>query len=243
VKVCVTGASGKAGRAVVADLLAHGYELVAADLVAPSEGLGVDVRLGDLTDYDVAPDVLEGTEAVVHLANIPAPDIRPPVETFNSNVTMNFNVFYATTEAGLRRVVWASSETTLGVPFDRPRYVPVDEDHYPFSPSTYALSKVAGETIAAQIAAWSGIPFVALRFSNILGLEDYRKFPSCRGAVAGGVPGRAGATRGRDVREPALRRARPRGDRLRARALLARRPMIFARPPSLIRTEEISTRR
>jgi nucleoside-diphosphate-sugar epimerase len=92
---------------------------------------------------------------------------------------MNFNVFYAATQLGLSRVVWASSETTLGLPFDvPPRYVPVDEDHYSFPTTAYALSKVASETIAEQIAAWSGIPFIALRFSNILGPEDYRKFPS-----------------------------------------------------------------
>jgi nucleoside-diphosphate-sugar epimerase len=179
VRLCVTGASGKAGRAVVAELLAHGYELAATDLVAPADGLGVDVRLADLTDYDAARAALEGTEAVVHLANIPAPGIRPPVETFNDNVTMNFNVFFAASELGLRRVVWASSETTLGLPFDLPpRYVPVDEEHYPFPTTTYALSKVASETIAEQIAAWSEIPFVALRFSNILGPDDYREFPS-----------------------------------------------------------------
>jgi nucleoside-diphosphate-sugar epimerase len=44
--------------------------------------------------------------------------------------------------------------------------------------STYALSKVASETIAGHIAQWSGIPFVALRFSNIMDPEDYREFPS-----------------------------------------------------------------
>jgi len=179
VRVCVTGASGKAGRAVVGDLLAHDYEVAATDLVAPPADLGVHVRLADLTDDDQALDVLRGTDAVVHLANIPAPGIRPPVETFNSNVTMNFNVFYAATQLEMSRVVWASSETTLGLPFDvPPRYVPVDEDHYPFPTTTYALSKVASETIAEQIAAWSGIPFAALRFSNILGPDDYSRFPS-----------------------------------------------------------------
>jgi nucleoside-diphosphate-sugar epimerase len=86
----------------------------------------------------------------------------------------------AASQAGLARVVWASSETTLGLPFDvPPRYAPVDEDHYPVPTSTYALSKVASETIAAQFALWSGIPFVALRFSNILGPGDYGQFPSC----------------------------------------------------------------
>ena len=44
--------------------------------------------------------------------------------------------------------------------------------------STYALSKVASETIAGHIAEWSGIPFIALRFSNILGPADYQHFPA-----------------------------------------------------------------
>ena len=54
----------------------------------------------------------------------------------------------------------------------------MDEDHYPFPTTTYALSKVASETIAGHIAGWSGVPFTALRFSNILGPADYERFPS-----------------------------------------------------------------
>jgi nucleoside-diphosphate-sugar epimerase len=133
----------------------------------------------DLTDYGQALEALRGAEAVVHLANIPAPGLATPPVTFNTNMTMNFNVFQAAAKLGLSRVVWASSETTLGLPFDvPPRYAPVDEDHYPVPSSTYALSKVATETIAGHFAEWSGIPFVALRFSNIWRPEDYPEFPS-----------------------------------------------------------------
>jgi nucleoside-diphosphate-sugar epimerase len=178
-RICVTGASGRAGRAVVAELMEHGHQVVATDLVAPAEDLGIPVLRADLTDYGQALEVLQGIDAVVHLANIPAPDLRTPAVTFNENMTMNFNVFTAAAQHQLGRVVWASSETTLGLPFDvPPRYVPVDEDHYPVPTTTYALSKVASETIAGHIAQWSGIPFVALRFSNILGPRDYEEFPS-----------------------------------------------------------------
>ncbi|HEY3035740.1 MAG TPA: NAD(P)-dependent oxidoreductase, partial [Streptosporangiaceae bacterium] len=177
---CVTGGSGRAGRAVVSDLLAHGHWVVSVDLVPPSVDLGAAVVLrADLTDYGQAVEVLADVDSVVHLANIPAPEIRTPAATFNANVAMNFNVFRAASQAGLARVVWASSETTLGLPFDvPPRYAPVDEDHYPVPTTTYALSKVASETIAGHIAQWSGIPFIALRFSNILGPADYQEFPS-----------------------------------------------------------------
>jgi nucleoside-diphosphate-sugar epimerase len=179
-RVCVTGGSGRAGRVVVSDLLAHGHWVVSVDLVPPSVDLGAAVVLrADLTDYGQAMEVLADVESVVHLANIPAPEIRTPAVTFNANMAMNFNVFRAASQAGLARVVWASSETTLGLPFDvPPRYAPVDEDHYPVPTTTYALSKVASETIADHIAQWSGIPFIALRFSNILGPTDYQEFPS-----------------------------------------------------------------
>jgi nucleoside-diphosphate-sugar epimerase len=179
-KVCVTGGSGRAGRAVVADLLDHGHQVVSADLVRPEADLGDALVLrADLTEYGQAVEVLQGADAVVHLANIPAPGLHTPAVTFNQNMTMNFNVFRAATQLGLARVVWASSETTLGLPFDvPPRYAPVDEEHYPVPTSTYALSKVASETIAGHFAQWSGIPFIALRFSNILGPRDYQEFPS-----------------------------------------------------------------
>ena len=178
VRIAVTGASGKAGRAVVHDLLAHGYEVLAIDQVV-SPDREVRVLQTDLTDYGQAVDALHGAAAVVHLANIPADRLRPSVTTFNANITMNFNVFHAAATLEMRRVVWASSETTLGLPFDAPpRYLPIDEDHYPLPTSTYALSKVASETIAEHIARWSGIPFVALRFSNILDAEDYAGLPS-----------------------------------------------------------------
>jgi nucleoside-diphosphate-sugar epimerase len=178
-RICVTGASGRAGRAVVAELMEHGHRVMATDLVAPPGDIGLPVLRADLTDYGQALEALQGADAVVHLANIPAPGLRTPAVTFNSNITMNYNVFTAAAQLQLGRVVWASSETTLGLPFDvPPRYAPVDEDHYPVPTSSYALSKVASETIAGHIAQWSGIPFVGLRFSNILGPADYPEFPS-----------------------------------------------------------------
>jgi nucleoside-diphosphate-sugar epimerase len=177
-RICVTGASGRAGRVTVAELLAHDYEVVATDVAAPRDDLGVPVLRADLTDYGQAVEVLQGVDAVVHLANIPAPDIHTPATTYMANTAMNYHVFSAATRLGLRRVVWASSETTLGLPFDTPpRYAPVDEDHYPYPTTSYALSKVTGETLAGHFAAWSGIPFVALRFSNILGPDEYVQFP------------------------------------------------------------------
>ena len=182
-RICVTGASGKAGRAVVRDLLEHGYDVAATDIASSRRDVENGAIRADLTDYGQALEVLKDVDAVVHLANIPAPGINTPAVTFNTNMAMNFNVFHAAASCGLSRVVWASSETTLGLPFTTrnglpPRYAPVDEDHYPVPTTTYALSKVASETIAAHIATWSGIPFVALRFSNIMDPDDYQSFPT-----------------------------------------------------------------
>ena len=176
VKVCVTGASGKAGRAAVDELASSGFDVLAVDLVPAA--LNVPFLRADLCDYGQTVEVLSQVDAVVHLANIPASDIYTPAVTFMRNTEMNANVFLGAAQVGLQRVVWASSETTLGLPFDTPpSYVPVDENHFPYPTSTYALSKVVGETLAAHVSEWSGIPFVGLRLSNIHTVDDYELVP------------------------------------------------------------------
>ena len=188
-RICVTGATGKAGRATVRHLREHGYDVVATDIALTGGDAEAGTLRADLTDYGQATEVLRGTDAVVHLANIPAPGLSTPAVTFNSNVTMNFNVFHAAAALSLTRVVWASSETTLGLLFGHgpeqipggtghpPRYAPVDEDHFPVPNTTYALSKVVSETIAEQISRWSDVPFVGLRISNIMEPHEYQRFP------------------------------------------------------------------
>ncbi|HEV8165796.1 MAG TPA: NAD(P)-dependent oxidoreductase, partial [Actinomycetota bacterium] len=139
-RVCVTGASGQSGRAVDADLREHGYDVTPTDVAVSRADREDGILQADLTDYGQAVEALAEAhaDAVVHLANIPAPGLSTPAVTFNSNITMNFNVFQAAAALKLTHVVWASSETTLGLPFDTPpRYAPVDEDHYPVPTSTY----------------------------------------------------------------------------------------------------------
>jgi nucleoside-diphosphate-sugar epimerase len=125
VKVVVTGASGKAGRAVVRDLLDHEHDVLAVDLVSPAESPAASL-LADLTEFDQTVECLAGADAVVHLAPIPASRIRTEETTFQTNMLSTYNDFEAARLLGLRRVVWASSETILGLPFEReqPAYAP-----------------------------------------------------------------------------------------------------------------------
>jgi nucleoside-diphosphate-sugar epimerase len=178
-KIVVTGGSGKAGRAVVRELLERGYEVLNVDVVLSREALAPFLKI-DLTDLGQTFEALHGAEGVVHLAAIPAPGLQSAEVTFRVNMASTYNIFSAATTLGLSRVVWASSETTLGLPFDReqPAYAPIDEAHPLYPESSYALSKLLGEEMARQFNRWSGLPFVGLRFSNIMEPEDYQRFPS-----------------------------------------------------------------
>ena len=188
-KIAVTGGSGKAGRPVVLDLLEHGHEVLNVDRVPSPESSSPDspapLLVADLTDFGQTLEALSGgerlpgIEAVVHFAAIPSPVHATPDVVFRTNAVSTHTVFSAAARLGLRRVVWASSETTLGLPFDEPPdYVPVDEEHTLRPESSYALSKVLGEEMARQFSRWSGIPFVGLRFSNVMLQADYERFPS-----------------------------------------------------------------
>src|SRR5262245_51698954 len=177
-RIVVTGGSGKAGRWVVRDLRDRGHDVLNVDVAHDGSTHGLCV-LADLTDIGQCHEVVAGADAVVHLAAIPAPEIRPAGETFRNNAMSTWNVFAAAVDRGVERVVWASSETVLGLPFDQPpAYAPIDERHPPRPETSYALSKLVGETMADQLARQSGIPFVGLRISNIMEPPDYARFES-----------------------------------------------------------------
>lgn len=176
--IVVTGGSGKAGRATIRELLEHGYEVRNIDIAPPRESIA-PYQSVDLMDLGQTIEALHGADAVVHLAANPNPSGWTEERMFRHNTGTTYNIFRAATLLGLQRVVWASSETTLGLPFERelPRYAPIDEEHPLFPESSYALSKVISEEMARQFSRWSGIPFVGLRFSNIMEPEAYQSFP------------------------------------------------------------------
>jgi UDP-glucose 4-epimerase len=182
-RIALTGSSGKLGSVVLRELRAAGHDVIGMDIVG-ERGPGF-VR-ADLTDYGQVVDALtavndqhDGFDAVVHLAAIPAPGIVPDVATFHNNMPSTFNVFWAAIRLGITRIVYASSETVLGLPFDvPPPYIPVDEE-YPARPeSVYSLVKHLEEQLAIELVRWNpDVSITALRFSNVMVPEDYAAFP------------------------------------------------------------------
>lgn len=189
--VVVTGGSGKAGRAVVRDLLEHGYKVLNADLLPAPEPLCHFLRT-DLNDMGQAVDALrrapgtierrrafERADAVIHMAGIPAPGLAPDAITLQNNLMTTYNVFSAATLIGLERVVWASSETLFGLPLTRvpPVFAPITEEHPSMPENSYALAKGLCEEMARQMHRWNPqTAFVGFRISNIIDPSEYGLF-------------------------------------------------------------------
>jgi nucleoside-diphosphate-sugar epimerase len=179
-KVAVTGGNGKLGRFVIADLLEHGFVVTNLDTDRSSD-LKCNTRQVELCDFGQTIDSLSEVDGVIHLAAICQARVAAAAETFRVNTMSTFNVFHAAKLLGIKRVVWASSETTLGLAWSKenpPKYVPIDEDHFPYMDSTYALSKHVGEIIAAQYGKLYPMSFVGMRFSNVMAPADYEEFPT-----------------------------------------------------------------
>jgi nucleoside-diphosphate-sugar epimerase len=183
-KIAVTGGSGKLGRHVIRRLTGDGHKVLSLDRAGERSA---ELAIVDLRNYGQVLDVLlglddrhSGFDAIVHLGAVPAPGIIPDAATFENNMLSTYNVFQAARRAGIKRVVYASSETVLGLPFDAdPPYIPVDEE-YPARPeSTYSLVKHLEEQMAAELTRWDPeLSIVGLRFSNVMDVEDYEAFPS-----------------------------------------------------------------
>jgi len=177
-RVVVTGGSGKGGAYVVRELREHGHDVLNVDVRHDGSAFGLTM-LADLTDLGQTLDATAGADAVVHFAAIPAPGLRPAGEIFRINALSTYNVFAAAEAHRMRRVVWASSETVLGLPFDRPPdFAPIDETIEPRPESSYSLSKLVGETMAGQFARRTGIGFVGLRINGRPSIGDYALFPT-----------------------------------------------------------------
>lgn len=183
-RIAVTGGSGKLGRSVVRRLTEDGHAVLNLDRTGERSAA---LAVVDLRNYGQVLDVIlglddrhQGFDAIVHLGAIPAPGLVPDAATFENNMLSTYNVFQAARRAGIKKVVYASSETVLGLPFDvDPPYIPVDEE-YPARPeSTYSLVKHLEERMAIEMTRWDPqLSITGLRFSNVMDPEDYEDFPS-----------------------------------------------------------------
>jgi nucleoside-diphosphate-sugar epimerase len=178
-RLVVTGGNGKLGREVVRGLTDAGHDVFVLDAVGTR---GDHFTRIDLTNYGSVVDAFssvndryDSLDAVVHLAAIPAGGFEADSATFFNNMNSTFNVFQAARRAGIKRIVYASSETLLGIPFEiDPPYLPVDEE-YPSRPeSMYSVVKHLEEELAAKLVRWDPeLSITGLRFSNVLDAADY----------------------------------------------------------------------
>lgn len=185
-KVIVTGGSGKTGRRVIRELVQHGYQVMNLDLAPPAKATVPFCQI-DMTDFGQVIDAfrgvdarMNGADALIHLAAVPGPGHRPDAATFQANVTSAYNAFAAAIRLGMGRVVWASSSSVAGAPFEMqpPPYAPLDEDIPVRAEWSYAMSKVLGEELARQFNLWRPeTPFIGLRIANVMEPEDYADFP------------------------------------------------------------------
>jgi len=170
-RVLVTGARGKVGRATVAALMQAGHEVRATDLTPPvferPEPGEPDYVQADLTEAGDAFAVVRGADAVVHAAAIPEPTSNPPHVVFSNNLMGVFNTIEAAIRFGVARFVNISSETVPGFFFPErpflPDYVPVDEEH-PIRPQDpYATAKYFGELLMDAAVRRSDIRCISIR--------------------------------------------------------------------------------
>jgi nucleoside-diphosphate-sugar epimerase len=179
-KVVVTGTAGRLGHYVVEELLNHDYDVLSVDRVKPAK-LICPHMTADITNLGECYGILEGADAVMHLAAIPTAYIFPNEVTFRNNVMATYNILEAAAGRGIKKAVVISSECTYGFANSRqglgPQYVPVDEEHPRLPEDCYGLGKIVGEEIAEAINRRCGMQIVSLRSGNIFNDAMYANFP------------------------------------------------------------------
>lgn len=181
-RVVVTGGTGRAGQWVVRELAAAGHEVVNFDLAdRPDLELPGTFCRVDLTDAGRVYDALFQfrPEGVCHLAANPSPSGQAQIDVFDNNVLSAHNLMQAAGDAGVSRVVYASSEMATGLLTDGvvPGQIPFTEDERRPSPNAYALSKYLSEVIADSLSLrYTGTAWVGLRINNVIPPDDYAKF-------------------------------------------------------------------
>ena len=182
--VAVTGASGRLGGFVVAEL-ARRYRVIPIDRVAAP---GQPTVVADMLDLPALTAALRGADAVVHLAAIDAASVATEEATLATNTLGCWNALKAAEHHRIRKFVLCSSISALGLgPGVAPEALPVAVGHPQRPVSAYGLSKQAGELLAAGFVRRGGLDVICLRpcfiaFAHLVAeLAD-------RAAAADGVP-------------------------------------------------------
>lgn len=196
-RILFTGGSGKAGRHAVEYLLGKGHRVLNLD-VTPLDLPGVENRIANITDAGQVFDVLAsyagfdelapGTgvprfDAVVHFAAIPRLLLTADNECYRVNTVGTYNVIDAAVKYGIKKIIFASSETVYGVCFAdgerKPDYLPIDEEHPTIPEDSYAMSKVVNEVTARSFQRRSGFDIYGLRINNVIEPHEYAEnFPA-----------------------------------------------------------------
>ncbi len=166
--ILVTGGNGLLGRYVVHSLK-DSYNVIVVDIKQSRTHPAANVRYveADVLDLERMTEHSRGADAVIHLAAIPHPLNDPPQDVVRLNVMGTFTMLEAAARCGIRKFVYASSESTLGFAFAAkpasPLYIPVDEDH-PLQPQDpYGMSKLLGEEMCASYTRRYGMQTLCLR--------------------------------------------------------------------------------
>ena len=171
-KALVTGGAGFIGSNLVRALLARGDEVRVLDNFSTGyrrnlEPLDVELVEGDLRSYERVATAVNGVEVVFHQGALPSVprSIQDPLSSSAVNVEGTLNVLLAARDAGVRRVVFASSSSVYGDAPGMPR-----RESQPLAPlAPYAVSKLAAEQYCMVANRVFGLETVALRYFNVFG--------------------------------------------------------------------------
>jgi dihydroflavonol-4-reductase len=194
-RTLITGASGFVGSAVLRQLIAAGHSVRA--LVRPKSdrrnltGLPIEVVEGDLTDQRSLNAAVGGCSGLFHVAADYRLWVPKPTEMYETNVTGTRNLMLAAADAGIRRIVYTSSVSAIGL---NPDGSPANENTLVSLHDMighYKRSKFLAEAEVRRLCDEVGLPVVIVNPSTPIGPRDIKPTPTGRiivSAASGRMP-------------------------------------------------------